>query len=110
AGTRHSPYVLHNISFEAEPGMVIGIFGLTGSGKSSLLSLIPRFYDPQHGRILADGVDTRDLDLDSYRRQIGIVYQETFLFSNTSSLSSTIPPPRWMPPPSKKSSPLCAGQ
>jgi ATP-binding cassette subfamily B protein len=58
---------------------------MTGAGKSSLLSLIPRLYDPKHGRILADGVDLRDLDLDSYRRQIGIVYQESFLFSNTVS-------------------------
>ena len=72
-----------DVSFEAQPGQVIGIFGMTGAGKSSLLSLIPRFYDPQRGRILADGRDLRDLDLDAYRRQIGIVYQESFLFSNT---------------------------
>jgi ATP-binding cassette subfamily B protein len=75
--------VLEEVSFEAAPGQVVGIFGMTGAGKSSLLSLIPRFYDPQHGRILADGRDLRDLDLDAYRRQIGIVYQESFLFSNT---------------------------
>ena len=75
--------VLEEISFEARPGQVIGIFGMTGAGKSSLLSLLPRFYDPQRGRILADGHDLRDLDLDAYRRQIGIVYQESFLFSNT---------------------------
>lgn len=75
--------VLEDVSFEAAPGQVIGIFGMTGAGKSSLLSLIPRFYDPQRGRILADGRDLRDLDLDAYRRQIGIVYQESFLFSNT---------------------------
>ena len=75
--------VLQEVSFEAAPGQVVGIFGMTGAGKSTLLSLIPRFYDPQHGRILADGRDLRDLDLDAYRRQIGIVYQESFLFSNT---------------------------
>jgi ATP-binding cassette subfamily B protein len=75
--------VLEDISFEAEPDQVIGIFGMTGAGKSTLLSLIPRFYDPRRGRILADGQDLRELDLDSYRRQIGIVYQESFLFSNT---------------------------
>jgi ABC-type multidrug transport system fused ATPase/permease subunit len=75
--------VLNDISFEAKPGQVIGLFGMTGAGKSSLLSLIPRFYDPQNGRILADGQDLRQLDLDAYRRQIGIVYQESFLFSNT---------------------------
>ncbi len=75
--------VLRGLSFEAKPGQVIGIFGMTGTGKSSLLGLIPRFYDPKVGRILVDGVDLRDLDLDAYRRQIGIVYQESFLFSNT---------------------------
>ncbi|MGP8201834.1 MAG: ABC transporter ATP-binding protein [Limisphaerales bacterium] len=77
--------VLRNISFEAKPGQVVGIFGMTGAGKSTLLSLIPRFYDPQQGRILMDGHDLRDLDLDSCRRQIGLVYQESFLFSNTVS-------------------------
>ncbi len=75
--------VLRDISFEAKPGQVIGIFGMTGAGKSTLLSLIPRFYDPQRGKILIDGQDLRELDLDAYRRQIGLVYQESFLFSNT---------------------------
>jgi ABC-type multidrug transport system fused ATPase/permease subunit len=75
--------VLSGISFEAKPGQVIGIFGMTGSGKTALLGLLPRFYDPSHGRILADGQDLRDLNLDAYRRQTGIVYQESFLFSNT---------------------------
>ncbi|HXI68915.1 MAG TPA: ABC transporter ATP-binding protein [Verrucomicrobiae bacterium] len=75
--------VLNGLSFETRPGQVVGIFGMTGSGKSSLLGLIPRFYDPHAGRILADGQDLRDLDLDAFRRQIGIVYQESFLFSNT---------------------------
>ena len=75
--------VLKAVSFTVAPGQVVGIFGLTGAGKSTLLSLIPRFYDPQQGQIRADGTDLRDLDLDAYRRQIGIVYQESFLFSNT---------------------------
>jgi ABC-type multidrug transport system fused ATPase/permease subunit len=75
--------VLRDLSFAAEPGQVVGIFGMTGAGKTTLLGLVPRFYDPQGGRILADGRDLRDLDLDAYRRQIGIVYQESFLFSNT---------------------------
>ena len=74
---------LSEISFTAMSGQVVGIFGITGAGKSSLLGLIPRFYDPRAGRILADGQDLRDLDLDAFRRQIGIVYQESFLFSNT---------------------------
>ena len=77
--------VLTDISFAAKPGQVIGIYGMTGAGKSSLLSLLPRFYDPDAGRILVDGKDLRDLDLDAFRRQIGIVYQESFLFSNTVS-------------------------
>jgi ATP-binding cassette subfamily B protein len=74
---------LAELSFEASPGQVIGIFGMTGAGKSTLLGMIPRFYDPQAGRVLADGRDLRELELDAYRRQIGIVYQESFLFSNT---------------------------
>jgi ATP-binding cassette, subfamily B, bacterial len=86
--------VLEEISFEAAPGQVVGIFGATGAGKSTLLSLIPRFYDPQHGRILADGRDLRDLDLDAYRRQIGIVYQESFLFSNTVAANIAFGSPR----------------
>jgi len=79
----HVSPVLSEISFTAKSGQVVGIFGMTGAGKSSLLGLIPRFYDPGQGRILADGQDLRDLDLDAFRRQIGIVYQESFLFSNT---------------------------
>jgi ATP-binding cassette subfamily B protein len=75
--------VLTEISFAAKSGQVVGIFGMTGTGKSSLLGLIPRFYDPHQGRILADGQDLQELDLDAFRRQIGIVYQESFLFSNT---------------------------
>lgn len=82
-GYRPDTPVLQDISFEARPGQVIGIFGMTGAGKTTLLSLIPRFYDPQHGRILVDDYELRTLDLDAFRRQIGIVYQESFLFSNT---------------------------
>jgi ATP-binding cassette subfamily B protein len=86
--------VLREISFEAKPGQVIGIFGMTGAGKTSLLSLIPRFYDPQRGRVLADNLDVRNLDLDEYRRQIGIVYQESFLFSNTVAANIAFGNPR----------------
>jgi len=84
-GYRPETMVLNNLAFEATPGQVVGIFGGTGAGKSTLLGLIPRFYDPVRGRVLADGQDVRKLDLDAYRRQIGIVYQESFLFSNTIS-------------------------
>lgn len=74
---------LEDISFEAAPGQVIGIVGPTGAGKSTLISLIPRFYEPREGRILIDGQDIRRLTLESLRRQIGIVLQEPLLFSGS---------------------------
>jgi ATP-binding cassette subfamily B protein len=74
---------LKDISFEARPGQVIGIVGLTGAGKSTLVSLLPRFYDPQKGRILLDGLDGRELTLKSLRQQISLVLQEPLLFSGT---------------------------
>lgn len=72
---------LHDIAFEANPGQMIALVGPTGSGKSSVVSLIPRFYDPTEGRVLIDGRDIREFTLESLRRQVGIVMQETFLFS-----------------------------
>jgi ATP-binding cassette subfamily B protein len=75
--------VLRDISFEAKPGQCLAIVGATASGKSTLLSLIPRFYDPLKGRVLVDGFDLRQLDLNDLRRNVGIVFQESFLFSNT---------------------------
>ncbi|MBA3708850.1 MAG: ABC transporter ATP-binding protein [Planctomycetes bacterium] len=75
--------VLHDVAFEAAPGQCIAILGATGSGKSTLMSLIPRFYDPIAGRVLIDGVDIRHLPVDFLRRQIGLVFQESFLFSST---------------------------
>ena len=75
--------VLKNINFEVKPGEVVAVVGKTGSGKSTLVDLIPRFYDPTEGRILVDGVDIREVKLDSLRRQIGIVPQETWLFAGT---------------------------
>jgi ATP-binding cassette subfamily B protein len=75
--------VLQNIDFTIEPGRTVALFGPTGSGKSALLSLIPRFYDPTGGRILLDGTDLRSLDLDDLRRNVGLVFQESFLFSTT---------------------------
>ncbi|MBX2852347.1 MAG: ABC transporter ATP-binding protein/permease [Phycisphaeraceae bacterium] len=76
-------HAIQNITFQANPGETIAILGATGSGKSTLLSLIPRFYDPAAGSIQIDGHDLTDLDLDDLRRNIGTVFQETFLFSNT---------------------------
>jgi ATP-binding cassette subfamily B protein len=73
--------VLRDVSLNAQPGQVFGILGMTGSGKTSLINLIPRFYDVQRGAIRIDGHDLRDLQLESLRRQIGIVLQDTYLFS-----------------------------
>jgi ABC-type multidrug transport system fused ATPase/permease subunit len=78
----HSP-VLQEINLHIKPGERVAILGLTGSGKSSLLQLVPRFYDPTAGRVLIDGHDLRDVTLASLRGQIGVVMQETFLFSAT---------------------------
>ncbi|HHY97415.1 MAG TPA: ABC transporter ATP-binding protein [Firmicutes bacterium] len=75
------PPILKNINLEVKPGETVAILGETGSGKTSLISLIPRFYDVTAGRVTVDGHDVRDLDLKSLRRNIGIALQETFLFS-----------------------------
>ncbi len=73
--------VLVDINIEARPGQVIALLGGTGSGKSTLVSLIPRFHDPSSGRVLIDGYDARDMTLPSLRQQVGVVMQDTFLFS-----------------------------
>jgi len=75
--------VLKEISFTAEPGETVAILGRTGSGKSSIINLIPRFYDVTRGRVLIDGVDVKDVTLNSLRSQVGIVLQESTLFSGT---------------------------
>jgi ABC-type multidrug transport system fused ATPase/permease subunit len=82
-GYRDGLPVLEAIDLEARPGQCVAIVGATGAGKSTLLSLIPRFYDPTAGRVSIDGVDVRQLDLDTLRRSVGLVFQESFLFSNT---------------------------
>ena len=74
---------LEDVSLEASPGQIIALLGHTGSGKSTLINLISRFYEVTGGAITIDGVDIRDVTLESLRRQIGIVLQETFLFSST---------------------------
>lgn len=75
--------VLRGVSFEAEPGQMIALVGATGSGKTTVANLIPRFYDVSDGRVLIDGHDVRDVSLHSLRRQVGVVMQETTLFSGT---------------------------
>jgi ABC-type multidrug transport system fused ATPase/permease subunit len=75
--------VLRDVTFSIAPGLFVGVVGMTGSGKSTIVSLIPRFYDPTAGRILVDGSDIRDYTLQGLRRQIGFVLQDTVLFSGT---------------------------
>jgi ATP-binding cassette subfamily B protein len=75
--------VLKNVNLEVQPGQTIALLGATGSGKTTIINLLPRFYDPSQGRITIDGYDLRDVCLDSLRAQIGIVLQETTLFSGT---------------------------
>lgn len=75
--------VLHNISFDIKPGGTIALLGATGSGKSSIVNLIPRFYDASQGRILIDGIDVRDYDLDQLRHQVGIALQSVTLINGT---------------------------
>jgi ATP-binding cassette subfamily B protein len=75
--------VLENVNFKVEPGHTVALVGATGSGKTTVANLIPRFYDVSAGRVLIDGTDVRELNLGSLRRQIGIVMQETTLFSGT---------------------------
>lgn len=75
--------VLKNVSFVAKPGQTIAIVGPTGAGKTTMINLIPRFYDVTEGAVLIDGIDVRRVKAESLRRQIGIVLQDTFLFSTT---------------------------
>jgi ATP-binding cassette subfamily B protein len=79
----HGALTLHHITLDAHPGEVIALLGQTGSGKTTLINLIPRFYDVSSGRVVVDGVDVRDYDLHSLRQQIGVVLQESLLFSAT---------------------------
>jgi ABC-type multidrug transport system fused ATPase/permease subunit len=75
--------VLHDVDLELEPGRVVALIGHTGSGKTSLASLVPRFYDVQEGAVRIDGADVRELSLTSLRREIGVIAQDPFLFSAT---------------------------
>jgi ATP-binding cassette subfamily B protein len=75
--------ILHDVTFKINPGDRVGIMGSTGAGKSTLINLITRFYDPTSGRIIADGKDIREYKLDDYRKQFAIVMQEPVLFSSS---------------------------
>src|SRR6266849_5895475 len=75
--------VLNEVSFEVRPGQTVALLGATGSGKTTIINLLPRFYDVSEGRVLVDGHDVRDVTIESLRGQIGIVLQETTLFAGT---------------------------
>jgi ATP-binding cassette subfamily B protein len=75
--------VLKDVSFIAQPGQTVAIVGPTGAGKTTIINLIPRFYDVTSGSVKIDGIDVRDVSMKSLREQIGIVLQDTFLFSTT---------------------------
>jgi ATP-binding cassette subfamily B protein len=79
---RHEPVIKH-VSFDVRAGERIGIVGKSGSGKTTLINLVARFYDADEGRVIVDGIDVRELDLDDLRRSVGIVLQEPFLFRGT---------------------------
>jgi ATP-binding cassette subfamily B protein len=80
---REPRWILRNVSFVVPASETLGVVGATGSGKSALMDLIPRIYDPQEGQILLDGVPVRDVPLRDLRREIGFVQQESVLFSDT---------------------------
>jgi ABC-type multidrug transport system fused ATPase/permease subunit len=82
-GYNHDTPVLKDVSFKIKAGEMIGVVGPTGSGKSTIVSLIPRFYDPEKGRVTIDGTDLRDYTVNGLRNQIGYVLQETVLFRGT---------------------------
>jgi ABC-type multidrug transport system fused ATPase/permease subunit len=77
------PQVLHDITIDAQPGQVIAVLGATGSGKSTILHLLPRFYDVTSGHVLIDGKDVREVTQASLRRNVGLVLQDVFLFNAT---------------------------
>src|SRR5207244_3506244 len=83
SGAGEPDWVLRNVSFSIEPGETAAIVGHTGAGKTTMISLLLRFYDVQQGAIRIDGVDIREMDLNDLRRRFGVVLQDPFLFTGT---------------------------
>src|SRR5690606_16551434 len=81
--TRDSGEVLHDVSFRVEPGQLVAVVGTSGSGKSTIASLIPRLYDLDEGAVRIGGIDVRDLTFDSIRQTVGLVAQDGHLFHDT---------------------------
>ncbi len=81
--TREGKSILNNVSFRLENGKTLGIMGATGSGKTTIINMMLRFYDPDEGRILLNGTDLRDLPLETVRKNAAVVMQDVFLFSDT---------------------------
>ena len=100
--------ILRDISLDVKPGQCVAILGATGAGKSVLMGLIPRFYDVTAGRLLIDGIDVRRLSLDDLRRNIGLVFQESFLFSNTVAANIAFGHPRATPAQIEKAARIAA--
>jgi ATP-binding cassette subfamily B protein len=96
----YDPYdpVLTDVSFTIEPGQLVGIVGKSGSGKTTLVNLVCRFYDPQQGQILIDGIDVRDMSNQELRRHVGLVLQEPFLFRATIAENIAYGTPNATPP------------
>ena len=86
--------MLQEINLDVQPGEMIALVGPSGAGKTTLCNLVARFYDPTAGAILLDGVDLRDITADSYRRLLGIVEQDTFLFDGTHRREHRLRPAR----------------
>ncbi len=93
ASERDWNWVLRDVSFTCEPGQTLALVGATGSGKTTILSLLLRFYEPQRGRVTIDGVDVKDLPLAELRRQVGLVLQDVFLFSGSIAENVTLGDP-----------------
>ena len=100
--------LLRHLQLDVKPGECVAILGATGSGKSILMGLIPRFYDATGGRVLVDGIDVRNLHLDDLRRNIGLVFQESFLFSNTVAANIAFGHPRATPAQIEKAARIAA--